>query len=212
MLSNFLRYSMPFFIVLSLLTACSDPCDDTVCLNGGACSDGTCVCPDGFTGENCQTTVSNNGGNNGGNNIGPDVQIRITGITASGFPTTNNGSNWDYYTNGCTECNLPDPTWKIVQTSGGGTFNGVGYASNTIGVAVFNSNNGLPIVIELPNQIIGFELWDADMSFDDTSPDLMIGTQFNLYQSALNSGFPSTLIIGTNGSSFQISLTLEYIQ
>ena len=208
MLPNFLRYSLLFFIVTSLLTACSDPCDDTVCLNGGACSDGTCICPDGFTGENCQTTDSNNGGNI----FGPDVQIRITGITVSGFPTTNNGSNRDNYTNGCTECNLPDPIWKIVQTSGGGMFNGVGYASNTIGVAVFNSDNGLPIVIDLPDQILAFELWDADMSFDDQSPDFMIGTQFNLYQSALNSGFPNTLLIGTNGSSFQISLSLEYIQ
>jgi hypothetical protein len=34
-----------------------DPCKDTVCLNGGYCVDGTCSCPDGFTGPNCETDI-----------------------------------------------------------------------------------------------------------------------------------------------------------
>lgn len=50
------------FLTVALSTAaitfhgCSeDPCVDVNCLNGGACNDGNCICPDGFGGEFCQT-------------------------------------------------------------------------------------------------------------------------------------------------------------
>lgn len=33
----------------------TDPCEDVVCLNGGYCQDGTCICTNGYTGTNCQT-------------------------------------------------------------------------------------------------------------------------------------------------------------
>lgn len=35
--------------------ACSDPCEDVSCQNGGACDDGTCICEDGYSGTNCET-------------------------------------------------------------------------------------------------------------------------------------------------------------
>lgn len=45
------------FLTLAFIgiAGCSEKCDDVNCLNGGACNDGTCVCPDGFRGEFCQT-------------------------------------------------------------------------------------------------------------------------------------------------------------
>ncbi|MCF8258343.1 MAG: hypothetical protein K9J06_12380 [Flavobacteriales bacterium] len=51
------RFLMFFAIASIGIAGCSDPCDDVTCLNGGACNDGTCVCPTGFTGEFCQTVV-----------------------------------------------------------------------------------------------------------------------------------------------------------
>jgi len=43
-----------FFTVL--YTSCTkDECKDVVCQHGGTCSNGSCVCPTGYIGTNCQT-------------------------------------------------------------------------------------------------------------------------------------------------------------
>jgi hypothetical protein len=42
-------------IVYSSCNKTSDPCSGVTCLNGGACSGGTCTCPTGFMGTNCGT-------------------------------------------------------------------------------------------------------------------------------------------------------------
>lgn len=44
-------------ILLAIITAGSctlDPCENKLCLNGGFCEDGTCVCVNGYSGSNCQ--------------------------------------------------------------------------------------------------------------------------------------------------------------
>ena len=45
-----------FFLGSSLLifNGCEkDPCEATICNNGGYCANGDCVCPEGFTGSDC---------------------------------------------------------------------------------------------------------------------------------------------------------------
>jgi hypothetical protein len=42
---------------ITTYTACKDACDDVVCLNGGACQYGKCVCPSGYLGDNCEKTL-----------------------------------------------------------------------------------------------------------------------------------------------------------
>lgn len=47
-----------FGIIMLCLFACNDdPCESINCLNGGECVEGTCICPDGFTGENCDIII-----------------------------------------------------------------------------------------------------------------------------------------------------------
>jgi len=40
---------------LALMAAACDPCNDTQCLNGGSCYDGTCQCAYPFEGDRCQS-------------------------------------------------------------------------------------------------------------------------------------------------------------
>jgi hypothetical protein len=38
-----------------IMNACSDPCKDVTCQNGGVCDEGTCICATGYEGEDCAT-------------------------------------------------------------------------------------------------------------------------------------------------------------
>ena len=48
---------MIFCAVMAIsLTSCKfDACEDVVCLNGGICDSGDCLCEPGFEGHNCET-------------------------------------------------------------------------------------------------------------------------------------------------------------
>jgi len=59
----FLRILGSFFTIASVLllvinTGCKDKCGTTTCQNGGTCSNNTCVCPKGYSGNSCQTSWS----------------------------------------------------------------------------------------------------------------------------------------------------------
>jgi hypothetical protein len=82
-----------------------DPCNGVACLNGGACSQGSCLCPSGYTGSHCQyTTVTYY------NNTYTPIYITINGSNATipvGGSVTYNGTPGDYadgsaYTSGQT--------------------------------------------------------------------------------------------------------------
>ncbi len=49
------------FITLAPIAACKSKkqsdCDTINCFNGGTCNNGTCSCPEGYTGNICQTEV-----------------------------------------------------------------------------------------------------------------------------------------------------------
>ena len=51
----FLKPLTSFLIMIALVSnfGCSDPCNKTVCVNGGACVDGHCDCPSGYSGDSC---------------------------------------------------------------------------------------------------------------------------------------------------------------
>ncbi len=52
-----LRLYLIVLTTLSILSGCGDKCNDVDCQNGGTCIDGTCSCPDGYTGSDCQTVT-----------------------------------------------------------------------------------------------------------------------------------------------------------
>jgi hypothetical protein len=59
-----------------------DPCANITCLNGGYCANGSCVCPEGYSGSNCSQQVT------------PSL-IRINSIRVTGWNPTDNGAGWD---------------------------------------------------------------------------------------------------------------------
>ena len=76
-----------FALLLCLVLLClsckkEDPCPSYTCLNGGICYENECVCPEGFTGFNCNETVYS--------------PLQITQVTVTRFPALNsNGEDWD---------------------------------------------------------------------------------------------------------------------
>lgn len=74
-----------------------DGCEDTVCQNGGICVEGTCVCPEGFSGPDCSITSFDNGvfvvheGNFQGGNASLSFYNKSTGIMSNGVFSSVNG-------------------------------------------------------------------------------------------------------------------------
>lgn len=53
-LSKILMVALALFTGVATFTSCEDdPCDDTICNNGGLCVEGDCNCADGFGGATC---------------------------------------------------------------------------------------------------------------------------------------------------------------
>ena len=76
-----------FAIIFTLslfLFACSDECDDVLCLNDGICNDGDCECPIQYEGDRCQNQVT-------------PSSIKIESVTVTNIsPLSPSGVGWDY--------------------------------------------------------------------------------------------------------------------
>jgi len=178
-------------ITLLILNGCKDPCEDVACLNGGACADGTCVCPEGYGGTNCESAVSPcavvdcfNGGAcvNGICDCpegwtGPSCEtvqlptkLKITKITVVDFPIVDsNGECWDFL--GICE---PD----IFATVNDGVTSTVSqnrtdYYSNCLpsnGPYIFDENqtSTMPFtLLNIQDKQFSFGLWDFDTSSEN---------------------------------------------
>jgi hypothetical protein len=198
------------------ITGCKrDECESTNCLNGGICVDGTCECPAGYNGTNCEifdqcfNVTCLNGGNcvNGSCNCpegfsGSDCsqqvapqKIRVSKIEVLRFPATDNGAGWDLSSG-------PEIYPEIVK----GTtllWSSPNYYENADPSSTYSFNISPALDLNEPKDRYIIRLYDYDSTGSD---DYMGGIQFTPYESF--NKFPSTLDIDANGNvAFRIHLT-----
>jgi len=56
-LIHIMKKLLLFSLLLFLISACSDPCDDVICQNGAVCDEGTCLCEEGYEGTLCESEL-----------------------------------------------------------------------------------------------------------------------------------------------------------
>jgi hypothetical protein len=173
-------------ILLSMLGCMScnqDPCEGSMCANGGVCVDGTCDCPEQFTGPGCKEQAT------------PDI-VRVREIAVIRFPSLNNNMSWDA-TDG------PDLYFKISDEE-------YPLAQPIIPIENANQTNTNYFFIESfdmrsPTRPYIIELFDYDGA---GIPSQKLGEiSFVPYHST--NGFPEKITID-NGGPVAFTMTLEY--
>jgi len=162
-----------------------DPCDSTVCHNGGYCANGQCVCPQGYTGADCSQQVT-------------PTQMRITKIEVTRFPATDGGAGWDL-TSG------PDiyPTLSLGSST---IWSSPTYYQNANPSNVYEFIPNPAIVLNSPISQYTIRLYDYD---DLDADDFMGGINFTPYNST--GGFPSVRTIDAGGSvAFKLTYTYSW--
>lgn len=166
---------------LSFTSCKKDPCEDVNCSNGGTCNEGTCACPEGFSGPECRTADT-------------PANMTITQIDIVDFPGSNGGSDWDVLID-------TDPD-IIIEIENDGT------SSNIFTSASFNnmadgsqfSINGLDILVESPNQSYTIKMIDDDLIGSESMGDIT-------FTPWVGGSFPAT--ISVNDATKEISYVLH---
>jgi len=169
--------------LLFLASCANDPCESSLCMNGGTCLDGSCLCSDKYTGADCSEQST------------PE-KIRIRTIQLTRFPGMNNGELWDA-TNG------PDLYFRL--------FEGDQAIAQPI-IAFDDANETQSYyffidIIDLRNVLTEhtIQLRDYDAEDDD---DIMGEVKFIPYYTT--NGFPSKIVVD-NGGSIAFTMEIDYI-
>lgn len=212
-MKNLFLALLPLLFVATVFSSCQkdpvtapDPCANISCFNGGVCQNGTCDCPPGFSGAQCQiadpchnitclnggTCVNGNcdcppgySGSDCGTALTP-VSMTITRIDVTNYPTLqSNGGGWD----------VSDGADPFVTFNSGTSSNQTDFVSgrytNVTGQDL-TYTNGFPITIPSlsSNWVLG--IWDYDATSAD---DFMAGVYFAPINKA--NGFPSSFQVTT---------------
>ena len=215
---------LPLLIILALVfTSCkkedNDPCKDKVCMNGGTCVDGTCVCANGYTGANCETAPNpctgisclNGGycangscvctqgytGANCSQQVAPTA-IRVNWIKVTSFPATDAGAGWDP-TSG------PDiyPELKLGTTV---IWTSPNYNQNADPAQDYTFTPNPLFNLTSPSSQYTLTLYDFD---DFDADDWMGGVNFTPYTNT--NGFPTTLVLSPTGAAVTFTIGVTYI-
>jgi hypothetical protein len=226
-MKNLLYALLPMLFLALTFNACQkdpvttpDPCDNVSCFNGGICQSGTCDCPPGYSGSQCQISdpcyniTCFNGGTcaNGTCNCPPGyggsdcstvltpVSMTITRVTVTDYPLTkSNGGGWDLTTG--PDCFI---TINSGTSSNQNTFvSGFTYTNATGSDMQYNT--GFPATIGTPNSTWSIGLWDDDSPDSD---DFMAGIYFT--PNSYNSGFPSSFTLNTSDLTVVFNVTWNF--
>lgn len=211
---------LPMLFFMLVFNACEKESCSEPCLNGGVCINGSCECPIGYGGINCQDTVDPcadilcfNGGicDNGQCDCPPGytgtdcavslnpVSMTIERIEVTDYPTVQpNGSGWD----------ISDGADPFVTFNPGSNANKNDFVSqhytNVTGQDLSYTSN-LPITISNLNINWTLALWDYDATSGD---DIMVQVSFSPINSS--NGFPTFIRINTSDFSAIVYVTWNF--
>ena len=151
-----------------------DPCEGVTCLNGGYCTNGECVCPQGYGGADCSQQIT-------------PSKIRITKIEVTRFPATNSGAGWDLSSGPDIYPELSKSSYLLWRSSI--------YYQNADPSVIYSFEINPVVDLNQPNDQYSITLYDYD---DFSASDFMGRINFTPYWS--NNGFPSIINIDAGGA------------
>ena len=160
-------------LTLSLVSCVEDPCENSLCKNGGICDQGNCLCPEGYFGMHCDEKVKPN-------------KMRISFISLTRFPELKNGIPWD-------DVDGPDIYFKLYQD----TFP-IGKPLELFENANANQSYDFSIdIIEMTNITGRHVIKLFDYEGFNLTPEYMGEVEFIPYNS--EKGLPQTFILDNGG-------------
>ena len=175
-------------IMLALLSFSScqeDPCDNNLCENGGICDDGKCLCPEGYTGNQCEEKIL-------------PYRMRISSVTLTRWPASIDGMQWDG-TDG------PDLFFKLYQDS-----LPIGKPLQLFMDAPIDQSYEFQInLIEMRNITQRHYMKLFDYEGFNLTPEFMGEVEFIPYN--VENGLPETIVLDNGGPvAFVIGVTYLY--
>jgi|TARA_R110000744_G_scaffold367373_6_gene476825 hypothetical protein len=157
----------------------SQNCDNVVCLNDGYCILGDCICPDGWSGDNC------------GQEVTPS-SMRWYTLKVLSHPATDNGAGWDLTSTA--------DIYIEVSLNGSVIYSSPTYYPNALPGNTYTFTPDNYIYIANPTATYIVRLYDLD---DIGLDDYIGGYSFTPY--VTGTSFPSTRIIGSgNALTFEL--------